>query len=280
MRIKAIENYVLGLFIETILSNRQIVCKRRTIIGTDPITNLDDFKKEIIISPDFNTVLCLLKDSDNIIDAVAVFNLVNNNYVFNEPVTELIDGPKEILNISFSTSGENIVIIRRGDSDEGRNTSVNIFIMESRYVKTTITGGGSRVRKLSVPLQGMNSCLIGSTGILLHDGSGLLLLGDPLVEGRVVTEVNGFGTKGCIFLFKHIKNESISYVDQINISIDDVPNFNNYFIVDPDIKTNVKINYTPDGKGNNLSHNMRYLVDNIDNYRDINFSRYLKSNYK
>lgn len=278
MRIKAIENYVLGLFIETMLSN--LVCRRRTNFSIDLITNLDDFKKEIIISPDFNTVLCLLKDSDNIIDTVGVFNLVDGDYIFNESVSELTNGVREILNISFSTSGENIVVVRRGGSDKGTNASVNISIMESRYVEPTIVGGDSRVRKLFVPLQGMNSCLIGSTGILLHDGSGLLLLGDPLVEGRVVTEVNGFGTKGCIFLFKHIKNESISYVDQINISIDDVPNFNNYFIVDPDIKTNVKINYTPDGKGNNLSHNMRYLVDNIDNYRDINFSRYLKSNYK
>ena len=218
-----------------------------------------------------------MKDLDNRIISAYIFNLVNNNYLFNKILTGSINTQYEILDIVFSTSSEHIVIIERSHSPYSHKLNTSVCITECKY----IADEEQIPYIMIVPLKDMSSCLIGSTGVLFHDGSGLLLLGDPLVTGRVVTEENGFGTKGSIFIFKHNKEDSIiEYVDQLCVSLEDKPNFNTYFSIDPEIKTNVKINYTPDGEGTDKSHNMRYLVDNIEGYRYIHFSRYLKSNYK
>lgn len=274
-----VEKYVLGLFLNLITSselriNNYLVEKS----NHDLSTNLHSLKREVIISSDLRVVICLLRDMDNRITVAGIFNLVNNNYLFNKTLSLLINNIDEILNIVYSTANEHIVIIRRRyyTYDEGKSYA-DVLVSECNYIddKKKIP------YMISVPLGDMNSCLIGSTGIMLHDGSGLLLLGDPLVTGRVVTEENGFGTKGSIFIFKHNKEgKSIEYVDQLCVNKEDKFNFNPYFTIDHEIATNIKINYTPDGEGVGKSHNMRYLVDNIGSYRYINFARYLKSNYR
>lgn len=273
-----VEKYVLGLFVNEIVS---IVEKQNSyFIGNSKckvINSLYNSKKEITVSSDLETVICKLKDIDGLIVYICIFNLVKDGYIFNKLLTEHINNRDEILHITFSTYNKHLVIVNRTFNTTSKKTNVSVTITECKY----IADDSLSPYTIDVPLENMNSCLIGSTGIMLHDGSGLLLLGDPLVTGRVVTEENGFGTKGSIFIFKHNKEgKSIEYVDQLCVGKEDKFNFNPYFTIDHEISTNIKINYTPDGEGVGKSHNMKYLVDNIGSYRYINFARYLKSNYK
>lgn len=268
MSIKVLENHILKLFVETLEEEIGTESKIFGYLLNHEIIDIN--KKQIIISNDCTVCLCLLIDNYNRIITSAVFNLNNLIYVFNEETTKIINESTDysyIDKIILSSSSKNLIVIKR----TGVNiTSINIISTDMSDVFDEIT------LEDNIAL----SSLAGSTGIMLHDGSGLLLIGDPLQKGRVVTEENGFSTIGSIMIFRYIENESIEYIDEIHTHIGDTPNFNEYFILDPDIKTNVLIYYTADGKGINTSINMKYLLDNIDNTRDKLFNRSLKSNYK
>lgn len=274
MSIKILEDYILKLFVTELESQTNI--EKSNLFGIElDYKTIDTYKKEITISADCKVAICLLKDVHGRIVTSGVFILLDNNYYISVGMTNLINtslDEYELISLTLSTEAKNVVVIKKNKY----NHYYDVTIIKTKLVQKY----GQKYITLQKSGSILFSCLVGSTGVLLHDGSGLLLLGDPLQKGRVVTEENGYSATGSIMIFKYVEEESLEYVDEIHTHTGDIPHFNNCFIVDPEKKTNVIIYYTADGKGINTSINMKYLLDNIDNTRDKLFNRSLKSNYK
>lgn len=269
MDIKVLEDYILKLFIGKL--ELQISQEKSVIFNIElDYKTIEECKKEVIYSSDYKVLICLLKDTHGRIVTVGVFNLVGrvntSVYELNTKLTiKLNEGPYRINNILFSTSSNNLLVFK--------SNSYNMF-------STYIVNVGYEDLKKESHLDYTLSCLGGTTGALLHDGSGLLLIGDPLQKGRVVTEENGFSTMGSILIYKYTEEDSsIKYVDEIHTHTGDLPHFNNCFIIDPEQKNNVIIYYTADGKGINTSINMSHLLNDTDGARSKLFNRNLKSKY-